>query len=168
MQRRALLRVGVGSAVLLALLGGGYALWQPGWRDGQLSGEAREVFRAVGLAVLEGFWPAPGPERDRAVEAWLDRLDATVAGLSPAVRGELSQLLGLLSLGPGRQMLAGLRPAWSAAPVAQVQEALQAMRVSPKPLRQQAYHALRDLSMAAYFGGADGWARIGYPGPSDI
>jgi hypothetical protein len=168
MQRRTLLRMGAGSAVALALAGGGLALWRPGFRDGRLGASAREVFRAVGLAVLDGLWPAQAAPREAAVQAWLGRLEATIAGLPPPTRAELSQLLTLLSLGPARQMLAGLRPAWSAASVAQVQEALQGMRVSPRQVRQQAYHALRDLSMAAYFAGAETWAPMGYPGPAEV
>jgi hypothetical protein len=165
MQRRTLLRMGAGSAVALALAGGGLALWRPGFRDGRLGASAREVFRAVGLAVLDGLWPAQAAPREAAV---LGRLEATISGLPPPTRAELSQLLTLLSLGPARQMLAGLRPAWSAASVAQVQEALQGMRVSPRQVRQQAYHALRDLSMAAYFAGAETWAPMGYPGPAEV
>ena len=41
------------------------------------------------------------------------------------------------------------------------------MRASRIALRQQAYHALRDLTHAAYFADAATWARLGYPGPTD-
>ena len=168
MQRRALLQVGIASAALLALAGGGIALWQPGFSDGRLRGDARKLFQAVGEAVLEGLLPAAGAARETALTDWLTRLDATIAGLPPATRAELSQLLGLLTLGPTRQMLARLRPAWAVATVEQVQQALQGMRVSSSRLRQQAYHALRDLSVAAFFSGRESWALLGYPGPSDV
>ncbi len=168
MQRRTLLRVGLASAATLAVLGGGWALWQPGFRAGRLGNAARQVFLAVGQAALEGLLPATGVQRNVALNDWLGRLEATIAGLPPATRGELSQLLGLLSLRPGRQWLAGLEPAWAEATVAQVQQALQDMRGSPRPLRQQAYHALRDLSMAAYFSSPQAWAQLGYPGPSTV
>ena len=168
MQRRTLFRVGIASAATLVVVGGGWALWQPGFRAGHLGNGARQVFLAVGQAVLEGLLPPSGLQRNVALNDWLVRLEATVAGLPPATRAELSQLLGLLSLRPGRQWLAGLEPAWAEASVEQVRQALQEMRDSPRPLRQQAYHALRDLSMAAYFSSRQAWAQLGYPGPSDI
>jgi hypothetical protein len=168
MQRRTLFRVGIASAATLLVVGGGWALWQPGFRAGHLGNGARQVFLAVGQAVLEGLLPPPGMQRNVALNDWLVRLEAAVAGLPPAIRTELSQLLGLLSLRPGRQWLAGLEPAWAEASGEQVRLALLEMRDSPSPLRQQAYHALRDLSMAAYFTSRQAWAQLGYPGPSDI
>jgi hypothetical protein len=168
MQRRTLFRVGIASAATLVVVGGGWALWQPGFRAGQLGQGARQVFLAVGQAVLEGLLPPPGVQRKVVLDEWLARLEATIAGLAPATRAELSQLLGLLSLRPGRQWLAGLQPAWAEATVEQVSQALLEMRDASSPLRQQAYHALRDLSMAAYFSSRQAWAQLGYPGPSDI
>ena len=35
-------------------------------------------------------------------------------------------------------------------------------------LRQQAYHALRELTNAAYYADASAWRTLGYPGPSNI
>ena len=168
MQRRTLFRVGLASAAALTVVGGGWALWQPGFRAGHLGNGARQVFLAVGQTVLEGLLPPPGMPRNVALNDWLGRLEVTIASLPPATRAELSQLLGLLSLRPGRQWLAGLEPAWAEATAEQVQQALLDMRSSPRPLRQQAYHALRDLSMAAYFTSSQTWAQLGYPGPSDI
>ena len=48
-------------------------------------------------------------------EQHLERLQATVAGLPPATRNELSQLLALLDLAPSRLALTGLRQGWAAA-----------------------------------------------------
>ncbi len=48
---------------------------------------------------------------------------------------------------------------------AAVTEALQSMRQSSLALRQQAFHALRDITNAAYFAHASTWSAIGYPGP---
>jgi hypothetical protein len=42
------------------------------------------------------------------------------------------------------------------------------MRLSSLALKQQGYHALRDLTNAAYFSDPTAWQRMGYPGPSDI
>ena len=39
------------------------------------------------------------------------------------------------------------------------------MRESSLALRQQAFHALRDITNASYFADRSTWAAIGYPGP---
>ena len=77
-------------------------------------------------------------------------------------------MLTLLALPPGRLALAGLSTDWARADVVQIQAALQAMRSSRLALRQQGYHALRDLTHAAYFADSVTWAQLGYPGPTKI
>lgn len=84
------------------------------------------------------------------------------------MQSELSQLLALLATAPGRSVLAGLPVEWTSASARDVQAALQAMRTSSLALRQQAYHALRDLTNAAYFADASTWAVMGYPGPRAV
>ena len=78
---------------------------------------------------------------------------------------ELRTLLGVLLHPVGRRLLAGLAPPWSDASIEQLQSALQDMRTSRLALRQQAYHALRDLTNAAYFADPQTWPALGYPGP---
>ena len=56
MQRRTLLKLGIGAAAVFAVAGGG-GLFQPGLRGGHLTG-AREVMYAVARAVLDGI-PLP-------------------------------------------------------------------------------------------------------------
>ena len=58
MQRRTLLKLGIGASVVLAVAGTGVALLQPGLRDGHLSHGATAVMRAVARAVLDGALPA--------------------------------------------------------------------------------------------------------------
>lgn len=84
------------------------------------------------------------------------------------MQSELSQLLALLATALGRSVLAGLPVEWASASARDVQAALQAMRTSSLALRQQAYHALRDLTNAAYFADASTWAVMGYPGPRAV
>jgi hypothetical protein len=168
MQRRTLLQLGIGGATVLALAGGGLALLQPGVRDGHLTPPARSLFAAVARAVLDGSLPTEAAAHDAAIAAHLDRLDATIAGFPPAVRSELSDLVALLSAAPGRLALAGLGSAWPQASVPELQTALQQMRTSSLVLRQQAYHALRDLTYAAYYADSATWSQLGYPGPAAI
>lgn len=168
MQRRSLLKLGVASAVVLALGGGALATLRPGWAQGRLTPVGREVFAAVGRAILQGTLPAAAPEELRALAGLLDRVDALVSALPSHAQSELSQLLALLGTGPGRVALGGLRAEWSGASIRDVQQALQSMRTSGVSLRQQAYHALHDIVCGAYFADPATWPLLGYPGPPPL
>ncbi|MEP6791318.1 MAG: hypothetical protein ABI907_08095 [Ramlibacter sp.] len=168
MQRRSLLKLGAASAAVLALAGGGVALMQPGLSGGRLTPGARDVFAAVGCAILEGTLPSDEGARQISVNGLLERIDSLVAGLPLHAQAELSQLLALLSSGGGRRVLAGLGPDWPRATAGEVQQALQAMRVSTLALRRQAYQALHDIVGSAYFADAGTWPVLGYPGPLKI
>lgn len=168
MRRRTLLQIGFGSAAVLAVAGGGLALLRPGLQAGHLTPPGREVFLAIARAVLDGVLPTEPDATANALVGHMDRMDATIASLPGATRSELSQLLALLASSAGRMTLAGLISPWDTADVAAVQASLQAMRRSSLALRQQAYHALRDLTNAAYFADPSAWPAIGYPGPKAI
>ncbi len=169
MRRRTLLQLGIGSAVVLATVGGGLAWLTPGLDpQGRMLGGARAVMHATARAVLDGALPSEASAREMALQAHLQRLDATLAAFPSATRSELSQLLALLAAAPGRLAFAGLRSPWPEAEVAEVQQALQGLRTSSLALRQQAYHALRDLTNAAYFADPSTWQKLGYPGPASI
>lgn len=168
MQRRTLLKLGLASGAALTLVGGVALFHEPAWRDGRLTPTGRSVLNAVARGVLDGSLPAEPVLQQSALAAHLDRMDATLAALPPATQREFGELLALLALPPGRLALAGLATEWSGASVAQINAALQAMRVSRLALRQQAYHALRDLTHVAYFADNATWAQLGYPGPRQI
>jgi len=168
MQRRTLLKLGLGATVLVVLAGGGAALVRPGVVDGRLTAPARGVMQAVARAVLDGVLPSDAPAQQRALLAHLGRLDSAIAAFPLPTQAELSQLLALLAVPPGRLALAGLSSAWPDANVADLQAALQGMRTASLALKQQAYHALRDLTNAAYFSDASAWLSLGYPGPAAI
>jgi hypothetical protein len=168
MQRRTWLKLGVVSAVVLAVGGGAAVLLEPGLQDARLSPAGRRVFGGVGRAMLDGSLPAGEPARQAALTGLLDRIDALVAALPPHAQAELSQLLSLLASAPGRRGLAGLSGDWETASIADMQAAFQSMRVSGLSLRQQAYQALHDIAGGAYFSDASTWAQLGYPGPLKI
>lgn len=165
MQRRSLLKLGVGAAAVLALAGGGVALFQPGLAAGRLTAAGRRVFEAVSRAVLDGSLPPAGAERRAALDAQLGRLDEVILAFPAAVQSELSQLLAILATAPGRRLLAGLATDWPGATVAELHAAFDDMRLSGIAVRQQAYHALRDLTNAAFYADASAWPLLGYPGP---
>lgn len=162
------MKLGIGGAAVLAVAGGGLALLRPGWQGGRLSADAAIVMRAVARGVLDGNLPDDAVKREAALHGHLQRLAATIVGLPAATQSELSQLLALLASMPGRTLLAGLHVPWADASVEQLTAALQDMLSSSIALRQQAFHALRDLTNAAYFADPGTWPMLGYPGPTDI
>ncbi|MEO7886808.1 MAG: hypothetical protein ABIR76_08695 [Polaromonas sp.] len=168
MQRRTLLKLGAASAAVLVLAGGGAALLRPGLAGGALSSAGRDVFAAVGRGVLDTTLPAEAGPREIALQGLLNRVDILVQSLPPHAQGELSQLLALLASVPGRLALARLTRPWPEAAVAEIQQALQEMRLSSLALRQQAYAALHDITAGAYFAAPSSWAMLGYPGPSNL
>ncbi len=165
MKRRTLLTVGVATATLMAIAGGSLALLRPARRDGRLTDAGRTVFAAVARAVLGPLLPADAAVRARAIEAHLTRIEATVAGMPPTMQAEVDEMITLLASSPGRLALTGLGGAWSEAAVPEIAAALQGLRVSSLTLRQQVFHALRDLTNAAHFADPAAWQAIGYPGP---
>lgn len=162
MKRRGFLKLGVGAAVVIGVAGAGIALIKPGLVDGKLSPGARELMAATARAVLGDLLPAAG------VEAQLSRLDATIAGFPAATRKELSDALGLLATAAGRYALVGLSKPWGEASAADIEQALNAMRLSTSNTRQQIYHALRDLNAIAFFTEPGNWQTAGYPGQREI
>ncbi len=168
MQRRTLLKLGATAAAVLVVAGGTSAWLEPGWQKGGLSTTGRQVFAAVGKAVLDKILSMDNGEREMAVNGWLDRVNVLIDALPSHAQTELAQLLALLANPAGRRALAGLHLPWAEAGVADVQQALQAMRVSRLALRQQAYAALHDITAGAYFSDASSWAVLGYPGPLKI
>lgn len=168
MQRRRLLQLGLGAAAVLAAAGGAVALWRPGLAQGWLTASALVVFRGVAGAVLDGSLPVEPARREAALDAHAVRLDAAIGNLSPATKAELSQVLALLASAPGRRLLTGLATDWPEAGTAHIQAALQSMRTSSLAPRQQVYHALRDLTNAAWYVDEAVWPTLGYPGPTPV
>lgn len=170
MHRRGLLKLGLGAAVVLTAAGGAvtWLVAQPARNGGRFEPDARALLMAVGAAVLAGLLPASAAPRQAALNQWLERLEATVAGLPASVQMELDQLLLILQSAPGRLALARLRKPWQSASPQEVQAALQGMRLSGLAVRQQVFHALRDLGNAAYFASPQTWSALGYPGPPKV
>lgn len=168
MRRRRLLQLGLGAAVLLGVAGAGIAVFRPGLDGARLNAASRVLMRRVAETVLAGLLPTEAVARAQALEAQLQRVEEAVAALPLAVRAELSQALGLLATAPGRWMLLGLSSGWERASDAELQQCFDAVRLSETSLRQQVYHALRDLHSIAFFTASENWRLAGYPGPREI
>ena len=163
--RRQFLRFGVAGGLLLAVAGAARA--QKGYRAATgadplevLTEDDRAVLAAIAPAILAGTGAA-GPSLDAAVGS----IDRAVAGLPPHLQVEVKQLLALLASWPGRRLLAGVNAPWAQASAAEVAAFLERWRYSRWVLLQQAYHALHELVLAAWYARPDSWPAIGYPGP---
>lgn len=168
MQRRTLLKLGVGSAAVLAIAGGAAIMLQPGLQKGTLSARSRLVMSRLAAAIMADAWPEGASPAASSMEALLDRINEKIAGTQDSVQAELSQLLTLLDTVPGRRALVGISSSWEAVSPTELGIALQSMRVSGVSLRQQAYQGIHDLVYGAYFSGKESWPVMGYPGPVEI
>jgi hypothetical protein len=126
------------------------------------------MLNAVARAVLGTLLPADAATSDATLAGHLKRLQDAIAGMPPNMQSEVDELLAIVASAPGRRALVGLSSPWSSATSPEVVAALQNMRLSSLSIRQQAYHALRDLTNAAYFADSTSWAAIGYFGPKDL
>jgi hypothetical protein len=168
-RRRTWLRLGVVSTVVLAAAGAGVVLTTPpGFAQGNLSAGAGEACKAIARAVLDGRLPTDRARLQAELDAYLQRLEAVIAGFPSAVQAEISELLTLLSTTPGRVGLMGVLRPWPSAGVDDIQVGLASMRRSSLSLKLQAYHALRDLTHAAWYADETRWSELGYPGPTAL
>ncbi len=145
------MQTGAGGAILLAL--GGCAA----------AGDHREMLHAIARVMLQGALPDNGEALDAAVHG----VDVAIAGLPPAVQGEIGQLFGLLEFPLTRRLMAGIG-SWQTASDADVTAFLQSWRTSNAALLRSSYAALHQLVMAGWYGNDAAWPRIGYPGPPRI
>jgi hypothetical protein len=168
MRRRKLLVVGAATGVVLAVAGATLGLLRPARSDGRLNAGSSAVMAAIAQTVLDGFLPAEPGARGAQLQAHLDRLQTTIAGFPPAMQDEVDELLALLAHPAGRVALLGLRPDWSEATPQQLHAVMRSLQTSSIELRQQVFHALRDLTNAAYFADSSTWSQLGYPGPRPV
>jgi hypothetical protein len=163
--RRQFLKFGLAGGLLLAAAGAaraekGYRAATGADRIEVLTGRDRAVLAAIAPAILAGTGAA-GADPDAIVGS----IDRAVAGLPPHLQAEVKQLLALLASWPGRRLLAGVSAPWERASAADVAAFLERWRFSGWALFQQAYHALHELVLAAWYARPDSWAAIGYSGP---
>ena len=169
MQRRTLLKIGIVATAAIGAAGGlTVAMHRGPWADDRLQSTGRVIFAALARGILDGTLPADPAQATRQVDAHLERVEAAIRQFPPALQSELAQLLAVLDTAPGRRWLFTLGSPWAAATPTEVQAALDRMRHSRLLLRQQTYHALRDLTNAAYYSEPGTWAALGYPGPVPV
>jgi hypothetical protein len=169
MQRRTFLKLGIAATAAIAATGGLTLYMHQGpWAEGRLQSTGRIIFEALARAILEGTLPDDPAQAARQLGSHLDRVEAAIRQFPPALQSELAQLLAVLDTAAGRRWLFTLHQPWAEATPADVRAALDRLRKSRSLVRQQTYHALRDLTNAAYYSEPGTWVALGYPGPIPI
>lgn len=147
---------------------GGAVFVRRGIADGHLTEAGREVIRSVAEGVLDALLPAEAGARKAALDAHVVHMERFLTQLPPALRNELSALIGVLGNAAGRVALTGMTTRWANASAAEVQRALEKLRLSPLATVQMVYHGLRDINSIAFFNASENWKLAGYSGPLDI
>ncbi len=130
-----------------------------------LDENARATIEAIAPVMLAGALPEPSAARASAVRDVARGVDMAIFGLPPSVQEEMQQLLALLAWAPTRRLLARVADPWLEASAEDIALFLERWQHSSIALLRSAYQALHQLIMAAWYGNAQSWERIGYPGP---
>ena len=170
--RRRFLQAGIaGSALLFALrwhrAGASTGNAPDGSKAGlaRLSAQEASALRRIIPVMLAGALPDDAAAREKALGEVLQGIDHTLEFEPPAVRDEIHELFGLLTLGATRALVAGIWSSWDRAGEAEIQEFLAGWRNSRFALLRSAYVGLNNLITAAWYANPASWPRIGYPGP---
>jgi hypothetical protein len=165
--RRSLLKLFATSAAVLMLGGGAALLVRPVWAQGKLLPDGRNVMMAIAKTVLDGGLPADALAQSAALSELMQRIELALSAFPKRTQDEFTQLLGLLAH-PWSRMAMGMGTDWTRATVDEVSGWLQSQRISSLDLKQQAYHALHDLTLAAWFSDKSACKAIGYELPVTV
>ena len=130
-----------------------------------LDGASAPLIAALVPVVLAGALPNRQSERSVAIQEVVEAFDRAVSGLSPAVRDEIDDLLGVLRFGPTRLVFTGLWAPIESATGEEISQFLARWRTSRFDLLRAGYQALTQLIQASWYDNPSSWASIGYPGP---
>ncbi len=166
-KRRWFLKTSLAIGVVGATLGGA-TYWKRGVSEGVLTPEGRDIFKAVARALMWDFLPKEPAAQEARLQAHLVRVNEVLASMPGSSQVELAALLGALANLPTRWLMTGMGTSWSDASVAQINQALNTMRLHSLPTQTVPYHVLRDLSCLAFFSTPGNWSHAQYPGPVEI
>ena len=154
--RREFLKTGLAGGLLLNLAGCN--------RPAENGGRAKILLALIPVILAGAISPQP-EEAVRQLKRTLNGVETAINGLSLAMQKEIAELFDLLAFPPTRMLAAGLWLTWEEATPAALNVFLESWRQSRFDLLKSGYAALHDLILAAWYGHADSWAAIGYPGP---
>jgi hypothetical protein len=120
-----------------------------------LRAQDRAILLALAPAILKGALPASDPT---ALERSIKLTDAFLATQSPFTRSQFYRLCGALSL----------FHSWNSWTLEEAESFLGGLRTSWIRLRNHIYCSLLQLVIIPWYGEAEAWKAIGYPGPPSI
>jgi hypothetical protein len=166
--RRKLIFVGVAGAVAAG------GLWAAGRtqdgnsvRGGALIQKHSTALHSLTLALLGSALSADAPQRGAEIGRTSTAVGALIDNLPPHTRGEIAQLLDLLSIKPARALL-GYSGNWEESDTANVAQFLYGLRDSSLAIKKQAYFALHDLVFGSFYADPSSWRGSGYVGPPKL
>jgi hypothetical protein len=173
--RRHFLKTGIAGSILLAIAAGGTLLTarskpsdKPCDKCHWLTRSDRVLLAALVPVMLEGALPPEPAAAKRAIETVMTNFDQTVSYFTPAISGEVRQLLALLEFPITRVLLAGIRTAWEKEDTPAIRSFLKRWQTSRLALLRSGYGALHDLICGAWYADPLSWPRIHYPGPPQL
>lgn len=170
LSRRQFLKAGLIGGIALSGLAAWYGLRRGLSKHGEtdFTGSEAAMVSAVAAAVLAGMLPKEAGARRAALDRTVSGVARAIGGLGAAAQQEIGELFALLDFPPTRGALAGIWMRWEDAGPDKVAAFLTSWRHSRFALLQSAYAALHDLVLGAWYGQAESWQAIGYPGPPDV
>ncbi|HTX59195.1 MAG TPA: hypothetical protein VMH02_05905 [Verrucomicrobiae bacterium] len=173
--RGELIRTGIGGAALLALASCARSsapaappFDDPGYHYAILGPSDRVMFAALASAMLAGALPSGSPGGVPPLVQVVRGVDVVLAGLLPAQLAEVQQLFSLLEFPVTRALACGIWSGWREAGPGDVAQFLERWRFSGVELFRSGYQALHTILSGAWYGNANSWPRIGYPGPPPL
>ncbi|MAA65073.1 MAG: hypothetical protein CL581_09900 [Alteromonadaceae bacterium] len=178
LNRRNFLRLGLGSATLLAgasltaNLSGCSSSDAPaaentasGYRYQFLTADDLTLFRALLPAIVGPSLPPEQSPQQSAIEGTIQNIDSGIVHFSRANQQQLRQLLDLLNGSFTRITLARMWPTWEEASTDDVSRFLARWRDSSIGLFNNGYIALIKITNVAFYGNPAHWEVSRYPGP---
>ncbi|MGP4845167.1 hypothetical protein ACTXGQ_13610 [Marinobacter sp. 1Y8] len=178
LNRRGFLRLGLGSATLLAgasltaNLSGCSSSDAPaaaktpsGYHYQFLTADDLTLFQALLPAIVGPSMPSEQARQHTAIEGTLQNIDSGIVHFSRANQLQLRQLLDLLNGSFTRITLARMWPSWEEASTDDVSQFLARWRDSSIGLFNNGYIALIKITNVAFYGNPAHWDVSHYPGP---
>ncbi|MBV1775772.1 hypothetical protein KSF73_08585 [Burkholderiaceae bacterium DAT-1] len=169
MERRQFLKAGLFGGVLLAA---GRLAWGPvggsqpaGSPHRHFSAASASALHAIAAVMLAPMLPTESAAHARALDQCVAGIDTVIGGLQPSIQKEFAELLQLLENPIARRWLIGVMPDWQSATPEQVGHFLNRWRWSSLKLLRSGYQGLHQMVFAAWYGQAENWQGIRYPGP---
>ena len=167
--RRAVLKLGLAGAALLAVGAGGLQAW-PGAAVPAPAGLRVLSPRAyaVLVAVADAVCPSDPPWPLARTLGVAEKVDAVLARMQPDDAAQVVAALHLLESALAGLVLDGQTGPFSARSMALRRSTLVGWKCSAIPVKVTAFKALRGLCATAYFADPRTFAAVGYQGPPDF